>query len=102
MRWQVRKSAPFPIEEAQCQLRRRRARRTADASSSSRWRGATSSREYESVCRTRALHAGLVDLATFNVVNAVLAAGGAPPGDWLLVNVAPDYLTRRRSCAAGS
>jgi len=30
-------------------------------------------------------------VSTFNVVNAVLAGAGAPPGDWLLVNVAPGW-----------
>src|SRR5205823_10137690 len=45
-------------------------------------------------------HAGIVDLATFNVVNAVLAGSSsghttkaALDSDWLLVNVAPDYVT---------
>ena len=51
------------------------------ASSSSRWRGATSCGEYEAVCQAAGLHAGVVDLATFNLVNAVLAAGGPSAGD---------------------
>ena len=33
----------------------------------------------------------MVDLATFNVINAVLAGAGAPTGDWLLVNITADY-----------
>ena len=49
--------------------------------------------EYESVCQDAGLHTGVVDLATFNLVNAVLAAGGPSAGDALLVNLAPDYLT---------
>src|SRR5207253_1712621 len=36
-------------------------------------------------------HAGLVDVATFNLVNAVLAGSDPPSGDWLLVNVTADY-----------
>ena len=47
--------------------------------------------EYEGVCSELGAHAGLVDLATFNVVNAVLATPPSPTGDWLLVNVAADY-----------
>jgi Tfp pilus assembly PilM family ATPase len=47
--------------------------------------------EYESLCEEAGAHAGLVDLSTFNVVNAVLAGTGAPSADWLLVNVAPDW-----------
>ena len=40
------------------------------------------------------VHAGLVDLATFNLMNLQLAspAGG---GDWLLVHLAVDYVTHR-------
>jgi len=49
--------------------------------------------EYEALCAEAGAHAGLVDLSTFNVINAVLAGSSAPAGDadWLLVNVAPDY-----------
>jgi hypothetical protein len=36
---------------------------------------------------------GIVDLATFNVVNAVMAAGAPPDDDWLLVHAAADYLS---------
>jgi Tfp pilus assembly PilM family ATPase len=50
--------------------------------------------EYESLVAEAGAHAGLVDLSTFNIVNAVLA-GASPevPGnaDWIVVNVAPDY-----------
>jgi Tfp pilus assembly PilM family ATPase len=56
--------------------------------------------EYEGLCAEAGAHAGIVDLATFNVINAVLAGGGVAAssgdgaraaGDWLLVNVAADY-----------
>jgi Tfp pilus assembly PilM family ATPase len=47
--------------------------------------------EYEQLCAEAGAHAGLVDLATLNVINAVLAGRGAPSGDWLLVNIAADY-----------
>jgi Tfp pilus assembly PilM family ATPase len=46
--------------------------------------------EYEGLCAEAGAHAGLVDLATFNVINAVLAGSAAPAADWLLVNVAAD------------
>src|SRR5436309_196135 len=46
--------------------------------------------EYEGLCAEAGAHAGIVDLATFNVINAVLTAD-APSADWLLVNVAADY-----------
>ena len=46
----------------------------------------------------RAVHvvlalAGIVDLASLNLINAVIATGSAPGTDWLLVHVAPDYGT---------
>jgi hypothetical protein len=49
--------------------------------------------EYEDLCAAHGAHAGIVDISTFNVINAVLAAGAAPEpsADWLLVNVAFDY-----------
>jgi Tfp pilus assembly PilM family ATPase len=90
VRWQVRKTAPFPIEEAQVSYVRglhepdgqdfivSLARRTVIE-------------EYERLCADAGTHAGLVDLATFNVINAVLAAPARPTADWLLVNVATDY-----------
>ena len=36
------------------------------------------------------MHAGLVDLSTFSVVNLFLASA-IPAGDWLVVHVRPDY-----------
>jgi len=90
VRWQVRKAAPFPIEEAQVtyvpglsgsdghEFIVSLARRTVVE-------------EYEQLCAEAGAHAGIVDLATFNVVNAVLAGTAAPQADWLLVNVAADY-----------
>jgi len=95
VRWQVRKSAPFPIEDAQVSYVAGRqspdghefvvslARRDVIV-------------EYEQLAAAEGAHAGIVDLATFNVINAVLApssAGSGIAGDWLLVNVAPDYVT---------
>src|SRR6185436_15612456 len=72
VRWQVRKSAPFSVDDAQVsyvpglrgadghELIVSLARRDIIA-------------EYEGLCAEAGAHAGLVDLATFNVVNAVLA-----------------------------
>jgi Tfp pilus assembly PilM family ATPase len=94
IRWQVRKSAPFPIEEGQVSyLPGRR-----DAGDPNTPPGhefiVTLARQavirgYEEVCAAAGAQAGLVDIATFNVINLALAS--APPsGDWLLVNVAGD------------
>ena len=91
IRWQVKKSAPFPIEDA-----------------SLTWTPGSQSiegghefvvalarqdvvREYESACESAGLHAGLIDLSTFSVVNCYLAGGRVPTGDWLVVQVRSDY-----------
>ena len=91
VRWQVRKTAPFPIEEAQVAYVP-----GVSASDGQEFIVSLARREivheYEQLCGEAGAHAGLVDLATFNVVNAVLASSGAPSGDdWLLVHVAADY-----------
>jgi hypothetical protein len=90
IRWQVRKAAPFAIDEAQVshvdgartdegqEFVVTVARRAVIA-------------EYESVCAEAGAHAGIVDLSTFNVANVVLAGQRPPAGDWLLVNLAADW-----------
>ena len=90
VRWQVRKTAPFPIEDAQVSyVRGLHAPDGQDFIVSLARR--TVVEEYERLCADAGSHAGLVDLATFNVINAVLAAPARPVADWLLVNVATDY-----------
>ncbi len=49
--------------------------------------------QYEQACDRAGAHAGVVDLSTFNVVNAVLAGGDAVAGDWLLVHAAASYVS---------
>jgi Tfp pilus assembly PilM family ATPase len=90
IRWQVRKAAPFPIEEAQ--VSHVPGAWTADGQEFI----VTLARrdvvqEYEELCGAAGAHAGIVDISTFNVINAALAGAAAPPADWLLVNVASDY-----------
>jgi len=95
VRWQVRKTAPFPIDEAQISYAA--GQQTPDGQEfvvSLARRDVIV--EYEQLAASEGAHAGIVDLATFNVINAVLAAqhpSATPAGDWLLVNVAPDYVT---------
>lgn len=95
VRWQVRKAAPFPIDEAQISY-------VAGQQSPDGQEFVVSLArrdvivEYEELAAAEGAHAGIVDLATFNVINAVLAAQDPlqkPTGDWLLVNVASDYVT---------
>jgi Tfp pilus assembly PilM family ATPase len=89
VRWQVRKSAPFPIEEAQVSYTH-----GITATDGQEFVVALARRavieEYEALCAEAGAHAGIVDLATFNVANSVIAGSDTPTADWLLVNVAAD------------
>jgi Tfp pilus assembly PilM family ATPase len=92
VRWQVRKTAPFPIEEARVSYQP-----GLKASDGQEFIVSLARRsvieEYETLCAAVGAHAGIVDLATFNVINAALAgmAPSSDSGDWLLVHVAADY-----------
>ena len=95
VRWQVRKTAPFAVDDAQVSFVPGMKAADGQEFVVSLARRAIVE-EYEAICAEAGAHAGIVDLATFNVINAVLAA--APPvsasgadADWLLVNIAPDY-----------
>ena len=89
IRWQMKKSLPFAVEEASI---------THSAGVRSDAGGefvVVAARrdivaEYEAVCEDAGIHAGLVDLATLSVANLYLA-GGAPSGDWLVVHIRPEY-----------
>lgn len=103
--WQVRKAAPFRIEDAQMAY-------IAGAPHGERGRTYVVTlarrdivRQYEDACATVGAHAGVVDIASFNLINAVIAGdlrgqvpgGGAggnlSPYDWLLVNTTADAQT---------
>jgi len=89
VRWQVRKSAPFAIEDAQVTYVPG-LRHTDGQEFIVSLARRDIVQEYEGLCAEAGCHAGLVDLATFNVINAVLAGSTPPAADWLLVNVAAD------------
>jgi type IV pilus assembly protein PilM len=93
VRWQIRKAAPFRVEDAQ--LSYVPATRGPDGSTEFVVVMARSDivREYESVCADAGAQAGIVDLATFNVINAILAGDDTPTGDWLLVHVSREDAT---------
>jgi type IV pilus assembly protein PilM len=94
IRWQVRKSVPFPIDAAQVSWQR---------GAGNDFLVAAARRdiveEYEALCGGAGLHAGIVDLATFDLINMVLASDAAPGerdvtlggpdsgSDWMLVHV---------------
>ncbi len=94
IRWQLRKAAPFRIEDAQVSWVS-----GVPLPGGGREFVVTTARRdivesYERVLGACGVHAGLVDLATLNLINAVLAAGAqTAQGDWLMVHVATDYST---------
>lgn len=92
IRWQMRKAAPFAVEDAQVSWH-------AGAPLPGGGREYLVSiarrdivRSYERVCEAAGVHAGLVDIASVNQINAVLAGGGIG-GDWLLVSVSSEHAT---------
>lgn len=90
IRWQVKKSTPFPVEDACVTYSP-----GAGAAAGGEFIVVTARRdvvrEYESVCGDAGIYAGLVDLSTLSVVNLYLSAVTPPTGDWLVVHVRPDY-----------
>lgn len=93
IRLQLRKTVPFPVEDAQVAWSR------GGQHEGSTTMVVTAMRrdivqEYEGVCTAAGLQPGAVDLATFNVVNLALLGGTAGPGlpgDSLLVHVTVSY-----------
>ena len=86
IRWQVKKSTPFPIEDA-CVTHSPGAPGELVVVAARR----EVIREYEGVCEEAGIEAGLVDLATIGVVNLFLSSGPAATGDWLVVHMRPEY-----------
>lgn len=89
VRWQVRKGTPFPLEGAVISHER------AGAFDGQVHIAAVVARrdvigEYEQVLAGLGIHAGTVDIASFNVINAVLAASPDEGRDCLVVHVAPE------------
>lgn len=92
VQWQLRRTAPFPVDDAvvshfpaaahdgRVSIVAAMARRDVLA-------------QYESVVSSLGLHAGVVDLASFNVINSVIAATTPTAGDWLIVHMAADATT---------
>lgn len=94
IRWQVRKAAPFRIEDAQVSW----IDGETALDGSRHYLVLVARRDivesYERACDAAGVQAGIVDIVSTNLVNAVLATAPASgSGDWLLVHVAPDYST---------
>lgn len=90
IRWQMKKSTPFPIDDA-CVTYSPGSRATEGNEFVVVAAKREVIREYEGVCEEVGIEAGLVDLATFGVVNLFLSAGQPPSGDWLVVHMRPEY-----------
>lgn len=98
VRWQVRKTAPFPIEQAVVSVSPGIAAADGSREMVVSLARADVIHQYEQACRMAGAEAGLVDLATFSVINGILAvppraADPSPRGDWLLVHNTDTYLT---------
>jgi Tfp pilus assembly PilM family ATPase len=89
IRWQVRKAAPFRIEDAQVSWTD-----GAAAADGGREYFVLVSRRDIIESYERACHAGIIDIASPNLVNAILGTQpAAATGDWLLVHAVPDATT---------
>lgn len=94
IRWQVRKAAPFRIDDAQVAW----IDAAATAEGGREYLVLVARRDivesYEKACEAAGVQAGIVDIVSPNLVNAVLAtAPSSIAGDWLLVHTALDYST---------
>jgi type IV pilus assembly protein PilM len=91
VRWQVKKAAPFPIDDTVLSYMPA----GASAEGGHEFLVVAARRDvvrgYEAVCEEADMHAGLVDLSTFGLVNAGLAVPESQNADWLLVHVRPAF-----------
>ena len=92
VRWQLKKSAPFPVDDA-CVTYSPAGRRDGGQEFLVAMARREIVREYESVCDEAGTYAGLVDLATLSVLNLFLSSRDVPHGDWLVVHMQPEYTT---------
>lgn len=93
VRWQVRKSAPFPIEQAVVGFTPGVRPAEGGQEFIVTLARAEIIQQYEHVCAAAGVHAGLMDIATSSIVNSVLAGTSPPSGDWLLVHTTRTYTT---------
>jgi type IV pilus assembly protein PilM len=93
IQWQVKKAAPFRVEDAQISW----VPGVALDGGGREFIVSMARRDvieaFERACDGAGVHAGLVDIASFSLINAKLAATGPAAGDWLLVHVGHDYVT---------
>jgi len=90
IRWQMKKAAPFPVEDASLTFSPA-ARGDGNGEFLVALSRREAIREYESLAESIGAHAGLVDLSTLCVLNLYLTSTPPPAGDWLLVHMRPTY-----------
>lgn len=96
LKWQLRKATPFPLADATLShfVANRHDGKITVAAIVARTDVLA---EYEAVAARAGLNTGIVDLASLNVMNAVMAAGGGAPAgaaaDWLVVHLAAEATT---------
>jgi Tfp pilus assembly PilM family ATPase len=92
VRWNVKKAAPFPIEEAVLSYVT-----IASEPGNTTLAAVVAHRaviaEYEAIADAIGAHAGQVEIASFAVINSAVAARVIPEGDWLLIYLAADWTT---------
>ena len=93
VRWQVKKTSPFPLEQAVVTFTKGAPPREGGQEFVVAVARQDIIEQYEQACTHAHVHAGLVDLATFSIVNGILGSPTVPAGDWLLVHVTPVYTT---------
>ena len=90
IRWQVKKSTPFPVDDA-CLTYTAGAHQAGASEFVVVVARRETIREYEGVCERIGIEAGLVDISTFAVINLFLSSNLGTAGDWLVVHMRPEY-----------
>jgi Tfp pilus assembly PilM family ATPase len=94
IKWQMRKAAPFRIEDAQVAWSESGVLEGGGREYLVVLARRDIVESYERACETAGVHPGVVDIASLNIVNAALAVQpSVPGGDWLLIHIAPGYAT---------
>jgi Tfp pilus assembly PilM family ATPase len=90
VRWQLRKAAPFPVDDASVTYAPAVEIEGGGREFVVEMARREVVREYEAICEEANVYAGLVDTATLALLG-LFSGSAAPAGDWLLVHVRPDY-----------
>ena len=92
VRWQLRKAAPFPVDDACVTYSGGPAAASGGREFVVELARRDVIREYEGLCEDAGAYAGLVDTATLALLG-LFSGSVAPSSDWLLVHVRPDYMS---------